>query len=464
MSDPPLLDDQRLGERSTVPPGRASAVRRRAVRGGQYASRRARVWLAPGMGVKRWLALFMVCTLVGAVGFLHFTWTGPLHFVATRWIMYLNTLTSPGLIPLHVTGMAVMALALIGAFFSIAMLNRSILRGTGTVPGTAMDLIYERRNLSRGPRIVAVGGGTGLSNLLSGLRAHTSHTTAIVTVSDDGGSSGRLRESLDMIAPGDLVDCYAALSDSPVMARLLLHRFTRGDGIQGHTFGNLMLATLSEEEGGLAVAMKDIHEVLRIRGQVFPATTAPATLVAHLEDGGVIRGESQFALSVGHSRIRQVSLDPPDLPALPPVLDAIRDAEQLVLGPGSLFTSIIPALLVPEIARAVRESAAPLIYVASLMTEPGETDGLSLEDHVRAITCHLGRTPDCVLVNNASLPPEVVQRYAEAGAHLLNLDGASHDLSGCALILPLLQSGQARHDPVALAQALLTQAPRRPQN
>lgn len=459
VSDPPLRGDQPL-----APANRADAARQRAVRGGQYATRRARVWLAPGMGVKRWLALFMACTLIGAVGFLHFTWTGPLHFVATRWILYLNALTEPGLVPLHVTGMAVMGLALIGAFFSIAMLNRSILRGTGTVPGTAMDLIYERRNLSRGARIVAVGGGTGLSNLLSGLRPHTAHTTAIVTVSDDGGSSGRLRESLDMIAPGDLTDCYAALSDSPVMARLLLHRFSRGDGIEGHTFGNLMLATLSEEEGGLAEAMKDIHEVLRIRGQVFPATTAPATLVAHLEDGGVIRGESQFAASVGHARIRQVSLDPPNLPALPPVLDAIRDAEQIVLGPGSLFTSIIPALLVPEIAHAVRHAAAPLIYVASLMTEPGETDGLSLEDHVRAITRHLGRMPDCVLVNNASLPPEVIGRYAAAGAHLLDLNGASRDLLACAVVLPLLQPGQARHDPVALAQALLTQAPRRLQH
>ncbi|CAM3638619.1 gluconeogenesis factor YvcK family protein [Deinococcus frigens] len=456
MSDPPLLDDHPLASS-----GRASAVRRRAVRGGQYASRRARVWLAPGMGVKRWLALFMVCTFVGAVGFLHFTWTGPLHFVATRWILSLNALASPGVLPLHVTGMAVMALALIGAFFSIAMLNRSILRGTGTVPGTALDLIYERRTLSRGSRIVAVGGGTGLSNLLTGLRPHSAHTTAIVTVSDDGGSSGRLRESLDMIAPGDLTDCYAALSDSPVMARLLLHRFTRGDGIAGHTFGNLMLATLSEEEGGLARAMKDIHDVLRIRGQVFPATTAPATLVAHLSDGRVIRGESKFAPSVGSARILSVTLDPPDLPALPPVLDAIRDAEQIVLGPGSLFTSIIPALLVPQIAHAVRESAAPLIYVASLMTEPGETDGLGLEGHVRAITRHLGRTPDCVLVNNATLPPEVVEHYAAAGAHLLNLDGVSRNLSGSAVILPLLQPGQARHDPVALAGALLTQTPRR---
>ncbi|MDV6374129.1 gluconeogenesis factor YvcK family protein [Deinococcus arenicola] len=459
MSDPPLRGNRPKTPAS--PPVRRKALRQQAVAQGQYATRRARVWLAPGIGVKRWLTLFVVCTLVGAVGFLHFTWTGPLHFVATRWILYLNGLTLPGLIPLHITGMVVMSLALMGAFFSIAMLNRSMMRGIGTMPGAAVDLIRERRTLSRGLRIVALGGGTGLSNLLTGLRAHTGHTTAIVTVSDDGGSSGRLRESLDMIAPGDLTDCYAALSDSPVMARLLLHRFTRGDGIEGHTFGNLLLATLSEEGGGLTEAMQDIHDVLRIRGQVFPATTTPATLVAHLEDGGVIRGESQFAASVGHARIRQVSLDPPDLPTLPPVLDALRDADQIVLGPGSLFTSIIPALLVPDIAHAIRGSQAPLIYVASLMTEPGETDGMSLEDHVRAITRHLGRTPDCVLVNSAALPPDVLQRYTEAGAWLLNLQGASPDLIGCAVVLPLLQPGQARHDPVVLAHALLHLTPRR---
>ncbi len=453
-AEPPLADDVH------------GTTRQRAVERGQHATRRARMWLTPGMGIKRWLLLFVACTLAGAVGFLHFTWTGPLHFTATRWILHLNALTSPEIMPLHVVGMGVMAAALVGAFFSIAMLNRSVLRGVGTLPETAVDTIYARRNLSRGLRIVAVGGGTGLSNLLSGLRPHTAHTTAIVTVSDDGGSSGRLRESLDMIAPGDLTDCYAALSDSPVMARLLLHRFKRGDGIQGHTFGNLMLATLSEEEGGLAEAMQDIHEVLRIRGHVFPATTAPATLVAHLSDGRTVRGESKFAPSVGSARILSVTLDPPDLPALPSVLEAIGSAEQLVLGPGSLFTSIIPGLLVPDIAQAVRASAAPLIYVASLMTEPGETDGLSLDDHVQAIFRHLGRAPDCVLVNSDLLPPEVAQRYAAAGAHVLDLNGAPQALHSCALTVPLLHPGhEARHDPAALAQALLTLAPRRrPQN
>nr|WP_291428160.1 uridine diphosphate-N-acetylglucosamine-binding protein YvcK [Deinococcus sp.] len=419
------------------------------------------MWMAPGIGVKRWLTLFVICTLVGGVGVLHFTWTGPLHFTATRWILWVNALVTPERMPLYMGGAAIMLLALTGALWSIMMLNRSVLRGMGTAPETTVDVLYERRNLARGPHLVTLGGGTGLSNLLSGLRAHTGNTTAIVTVSDDGGSSGRLREALDMVAPGDLTDCYAALSDSPVMARLLLHRFRRGEGLEGHTFGNLMLATLSEEQGGLSAAMKDIHEVLRIRGKVYPATTRPATLVAHLSDGRVIRGESQFAPQVGEATITRVTLDPPDLPTLPEVLAAIHSAEQIILGPGSLYTSIIPALLVPGIARAVRESGAPLVYVASLMTEPGETDNLSLEGHVQAITRHLGRTPDCVLVNSATPPSDVLDRYAAQGAHLLTLQGASWDLRGRCVPRPLLQHGQARHDPHALAQALLHVAPRR---
>lgn len=427
---------------------------------GRQVTRRARMWLAPGIGVKRWIALFVICTFVGAVGFLHFTWTGPLHFTATRWILWLNQFIRPEVLPLYVVGIGVMALALGGAFYSIAMLNRSMLRGTGTVPSQAVDIIYEKRNLARGPRMVAVGGGTGLSNLLSGLRSHTSNTTAIVAISDDGGSSGRLRASLDMIAPGDLTDCYAALSDSPVMAKLLLHRFERGDGIEGHTFGNLLLATLSEEEGGLSEAMQDIHEVLRIRGQVFPASTYPTTLVARLSDGREIRGESKFAQHLGEARILDVRLDPPELPVLPQVLDAIANAEQIVLGPGSLYTSIIPALLIPDIAHAICHSEAPVVYVASLMTEPGETTDMTLDEHVAAITQHLGRMPDTVLVNNATPPPGVVRRYAEAGQHLLTLEGASHEVRMRATVFPLLQPGQARHDPEALAQALMLLSPR----
>lgn len=424
-------------------------------RAGRITEHRWLKWLSPGLGVKRWLSLFAACTFVGAVGFLHFTWTGPLHPLATKWILAVNRFTAPGFLPLHVTGLVVMGLALVGAFYSIGMINRALMKGTGTSVSGAVNVLLEKRALSRGADIVAVGGGTGLSNLLSGLKKHTENITAIVTVADDGGSSGRLREALDMVAPGDLTDCYAALSDSPVLARLLLHRFRRGEGIEGHTFGNLLLATLSEEQGGLGTAMQEIHEVLRVQGAVFPATTRPPTLVAHLSDGRIVRGESQFVTQVGVARIERVTLDPPDLPALPQVLEAIRDADTIVLGPGSLYTSIIPALLVPEIAQAVRQSSAPLIYVASIMTEPGETTGYTLNDHVRAIEEHLGRTPDCILMNDQPVSAAVLKRYHEEGAELVDLRGADGDLRRRLLFTPLLQPDTAWHNPDALANALI---------
>ncbi len=422
-------------------------------------ARRARRWLTWGMGVKRWFVLFGLCTFVGAVGFLHFTWTGPLHFVATHWILWLNNFTRPEVLPLWVVGIVVMALALAGAVLSIVMLNRSMLRSTGTDPSSAVDVIYSRATLARGPHVVAVGGGTGLSNLLMGLKRHSSNLSAIVTVADDGGSSGRLRESLDMIAPGDLTDCYAALSDSPVLARLLLHRFARGDGLEGHTFGNLLLATLSEEQGGLGGAMQEIHEVLKIRGAVFPATIQPATLVARTVGGVEVRGESQLGQrenpQTPQGQIAEVRLDPSNLPTLPAVIQAISDAELIVLGPGSLFTSILPALLVPGIQRAVRLSKAPLVYVASIMTEPGETDGLTLDDHARMIDRHLGRMPDVVLVNSAPVSQRILAKYTAQGAQLVVPH--SHDPALTLRIrrAVLLAPGTAHHHPDKLAQALL---------
>lgn len=410
--------------------------------------RRIKMWLTPGMGVKRWLCLFGLCTLLGAFGFMHFVWNASWAVVATHWIVQLNKLP----LPLPLIGLFTMTLALGGAFFSIVMLNRSMLRGTGTAPETAVDLLYQQRGLSKGATVVAVGGGTGLSHLLTGLKQHTRNITAIVTVADDGGSSGRLRESLDMVAPGDLTDCYAALSDTPQLAKLLLHRFRRGEGIEGHTFGNLMLATLSEERGGLGNAMQEIHQILRVRGAVYPATTQPPTLVAHLSDGRQLRGESQFAGQVGDARIERVRLDPPGLPALPAVIHSIQNAEMIILGPGSLFTSIIPALLVPEIAHALRKSKAPLIYVASIMTEAGETTGLSFEDHVNAITQHLGRAPDQIIVNNKPIDKKVLVKYEQEGASLLlpkNKDDAR------LLFFPIIQKRTAQHSPSELAKALI---------
>ncbi|WP_084473874.1 uridine diphosphate-N-acetylglucosamine-binding protein YvcK [Deinococcus pimensis] len=407
------------------------------------------------MGVKRWFATLIVCVLILAVGFLHLVWTGPLRWVATRWILWLNALTDPQVMPLWAAGGAVMALAFAGAIASVLLLNRSLLRSIGAKPDEAVDHIYVRRTLSRGPRVVALGGGTGLSNLLSGLKNYSSNITAVVAVSDDGGSSGRLRKDLGMIAPGDLTDCYAALSDSPVLARLLLHRFQRGEGLSGHTFGNLMLATLSEEQGGLANAMADVHEVLRVRGQVYPATPTPTTLVTHLADGSTVRGESTFGRDRAGRRVSRVTLDPPDARALPEVVSAIMEADLVVIGPGSLFTSLIPAVLVPDVARAVRNTSARVVYVANVMSEPGETDDLDLEAHELTLREHLGRTPDWVLVNSAPVTVTVRERYAREGAHILSSRGSTPSFRTRVRFAPLLRENTGQHDPDRLAAALL---------
>ncbi len=411
--------------------------------------------MAPGMGVKRWLSVLVTCVVFWAIGFLYFVWTGPLHFIATRWILWLNTLTNPNVAPLWATGGLLMLLAFAGAITSVVMLNRSLLQSTGTKPSEAVDAIYARRTLTRGARVVTLGGGTGMSNLLSGLKHHTANITAVVTVSDDGGSSGQLRKALDMIAPGDLTDCYAALSDSPVLARLLLHRFRRGEGLSGHTFGNLMLATLSEEQGGLAHAMSDVHEVLKVRGKVFPATPTPATLVAHLEGGAEVRGESALHAQRAGRPVRRMSLDPQEVSALPEVVQAIVDADLVVIGPGSLLTSLIPAVLVPDVADALRRSAAKLVYVANMMSERGETDDLDLEGHERLLAEHIGRAPDWILVNSAPVSVSVRERYAQEGAHLLSSRGTSPGFRARVRFSALLAEGSGQHDPDKLAAALL---------
>ncbi len=412
---------------------------------------RAAKWLSPGMGVKRYLTALVLSLFILINGFVYYTWTGPLNTWTLHWIIWLNRLTRLGRLPAGSLGGAIALLALASSLWSIWMLSRSLLKSTGVAPNQAADRIYSNRALARGPRWVALGGGTGLSNLLSGLKEYSSNITAVVAVTDDGGSSGRLRRDLDMIAPGDLTDCYAALSDTPALAELLLHRFSRGEGLAGHTFGNLMLATLSEQRGDLREAVEDVNEILNVRGQVLPATTQSAVLVAELEDGSEVRGESQLHLQRGDRRVRRVRLDPADVPAPPAVTEAIARADAILIGPGSLLTSLIPAILVPGIREAIQQTAAPLIYVANIMSEAGETDGLGLEEHHQLLAAHLGRSADVILVNKAPLREEVLARYREEGASPLQVPkqpGPPYRLAD------LVTGRSGQHDPALLAKEL----------
>jgi uncharacterized cofD-like protein len=413
-------------------------------------------WLIPGLKVKRYLALVLFGLLVLMGGFVAWTRVGEQRNFFINFTARLIDISE--MLRLGRWGWAalLMILGVALGWWGVIGLNRSLLRSLGSSPSETLDRIFRTRALGQGPKIVAIGGGTGLSNLLSGLKRYSSNITAIVAVTDDGGSSGRLRKSLDMPAPGDLTDCYAALSDSPDLAKLLLHRFKRGEELEGHTFGNLMLATLSEERGDFGSAIMALNNILNVRGQVLPATASAATLMTELEDGTVIAGESTLREQAAGRRITQLKLEPNQPTAIPGAVESILNAEMIVIGPGSLYTSVIPPLLVPDLAKALKQSKATIVYIANIMTEHGETDGLSVFEHCQAVTAHLGRKPDVVLVNNAPVSSLTLEKYFAEQAQQVKLDLASVRQFGIGVHQArLTQNGEGQHQPRALSAALI---------
>jgi uncharacterized cofD-like protein len=272
-----------------------------------------------------------------------------------------------------------------------------------------IDVLLNHRRLHRGPKIVAIGGGTGLSTLLRGLKTYSANITAIVTVADDGGSSGRLRREIGVLPPGDIRNCLAALaSEEKLLTELFQYRFSAGDGLTGHSFGNLFLTAMSEITGDLEQAIAASSDVLAVRGKVLPATLSDVRLWADLADGRSIEGESNITKAGGS--IIKIGCTPANPPALPRVIQAIKEADYIIIGPGSLYTSVIPNLLVPEIAEAIASRCrggetppVPCIYVCNIMTQPGETQGYSVSDHIRAIDAVCGqRLFSAVLVHKKS--------------------------------------------------------------
>jgi len=318
-------------------------------------------------------------------------------------------------------------------------------------------------------RIVAIGGGTGLSMLLRGLKAHVAprrqrnspqpiaDLAAVVTVTDDGGSSGRLRREYNVLPPGDLRNCMVALSeDEALLGRLFQYRFHSGRGLRGHSFGNLFLTALCDVTGDFTRALRVSSEVLAIRGRIFPSTNQLVSLEAALENGKVIAGETR----IGATRIpiRRVRLVPRKVKPLPEVLEAIAAADLILLGPGSLFTSIIPNLLVSGFAEAIEKSRATRVYIANLMTQPGETLGYTLMDHVRAIHQHTGRKIiDCIVLNNKPLAPEVLRRYKSEDAEPVFVDHLELQRMGLQCVSDNLLEvhGVVRHNSSRLASLLI---------
>ncbi len=314
----------------------------------------------------------------------------------------------------------------------------------------------------KGPKIAAIGGGTGLSTMLRGLKRHTNNLTAIVTVADDGGGSGVLRQELGMLPPGDVRNCLEALANvEPLMGELLHYRFTEGS-LKGQSFGNLFLAALNGISGGsFDQAVSRMSQVLAITGRVIPVTTSNVQLEAEFENGAKVLGESKifYCKKREDCRIHQVRLLPEHPPALEAALEAIREADMILLGPGSLYTSIIPNLLVDGVAQAIAGSSALKVYIANVMTQEGETEGYTNADHIRAIFQHsLPELFHLCLVNSSVIPPEVLERYAQEGAEPLRYDKAKCAELGVELVsrpVSMVRDGYVRHDPELLAAALL---------
>lgn len=320
-------------------------------------------------------------------------------------------------------------------------------------------------------RVVALGGGTGLSALLRGLKDHVmsqrdqrssrerpiADLAAIVTVTDDGGSSGRLRRENRILPPGDIRNCMVALSkDEALMGRLFQYRFHLGRGLRGHNFGNLFLAALTHVTGDFAEAVRVSSRVLAIRGRIFPSTLSNIHLVATLANGKRIRGETNISRS--QVPIRKIQLSSRRVHPLPEALEAIQQADLILMGPGSLFTSVIPNLLIPEIAQAISRSKAPRVYIANLMTQPGETTHYTLSEHLRAIQGHISnRVIDWVVANRQSVSPEVASRYRAQGAEPVLVDPDRTSKCNVKLVLDNLleEHGVIRHNSPRLASLLV---------
>lgn len=359
----------------------------------------------------------------------------------------------------HLLGGAFLILGFTLTYRASRALMRRILRTLNPSLGNAGSTYVRKQQLARGPKIVCIGGGTGLSTLLRGLKNHTSNITAIVTVSDDGGSSGRLSEELGIIPPGDIRNCLVALADAEkLMTDLFQHRFRdKKSSLSGHSVGNLLIAGLIEQAGGdFEKALKMASEVLAIRGRVMPSTLQHVTLRALNEDGSEICGETKIVAS--GKRIRRIFLDPSDAVCFPETVQAIREAELIVLGPGSVFTSILPNLLVHGIPEAIVESRAKKVYICNVMTQPGESDSFTAAEHVLAIEANVSRRLfDHVIVNNQLPSAEFAAKYRDKSQFTVEPDVDRIRAMGFKVIEGrfMSETDYVRHDPLRLTEALI---------
>ncbi|GAB4424741.1 MAG: YvcK family protein [Anaerolineales bacterium] len=408
----------------------------------------------PGLGIKRWFFLAlggMILLAVGSAIFLldlyrtEFTNQAFLTFLSYASLRFLPRWTR-----VLIFGGLGIAMITIG----IWELNRSILRPFLRPGSSVVDSLMDYRRRGRGPHIVAIGGGHGLSTLLRGLKAHTDNLTAVVTVADDGGSSGRLRESFGILPPGDIRNCLAALSnDETLLTQLFQYRFSGEPGLDGHSFGNLFISALSDITGSFEEAIAESGRALSVRGRVLPSTLHSVKLVADVRlpyTANEVRVEGESRIPEAAGRVRRVWLEPNDAPAFPPVIRAILNADMIVVGPGSLYTSLLPNLLVNDLLAALKVSSALKVFVCNVATQAGETDAFSCYDHVRSLEEHIGEDLfDVVLCND--------NYHADLGGHAQWVVADEKSRSDARLYTTDLVDLERpwRHDSVKLSQILV---------
>jgi len=390
------------------------------------------------MRIKRWLFLLVIGALLLMMG--------SALFPAEAGVM------------VRLASLAILGVGLSALSVGVVGLLRSFLDVLSPSPQQDLvELVFQRRHLEKGPKLVAIGGGTGLSTLLSGLKAYTTNLTAVVTVADDGGSSGRLREEFGMIPPGDIRNCLVALAETgPLMQRLFQYRFTGSSALGGHNFGNLFITAMTQITGDFQQAIRASSQVLAIRGYVVPSTCNRVQLVAELDDGSVTAGESR--ISQTSLPIKRLYLEPANSLPTPEALRAIREADAIILGPGSLFTSIIPNLLVDGVVEAIVQSKALKIYVSNVMTQCRETSGFKASDHVRALMTHASPAVlQVCLVNTKPVPPDLLEKYRQEQAVPVEPDVERiRELGYQAVAAEVINAHDyVRHDPDKLARLVI---------
>ncbi|MGE5474486.1 MAG: gluconeogenesis factor YvcK family protein [Ignavibacteriales bacterium] len=407
-------------------------------------------WLRPGLNIKRWVFLGIIGILMQSYGIALFM---------TSNIPYDSYV---------LVAVAAIASGLCILILSIIFIGRTIIRVVneagyhGQVNSkTIGTMLLEKRYLESGPKIVVIGGGTGLSTMLRGLKDFTSNLTAVVTVSDDGGGSGVLREDLGILPPGDIRNCILALARTePILEKLLQYRFTEGM-LKGQNFGNLFLAAMSGVSGSFEEAVKKMSHVLAVTGDVLPVTLSDIRLCAELEDKSVILGETNIVSECKdrNAAIKHIFLEPTNPPALPEVIQRIKEADAVVLGPGSLYTSIIPNLLVDGICEAINESKALKIYVCNIMTQRGETDKYTASGHLKAIinNSKLQKVDYCI-ANKGAIKESLKQKYSKDGASRVIIDEANISKMGIKIIkadIIDVERGFVRHHAKKLSLAII---------